>query len=60
MPLEIELAPGRMIGGNHPCFIIAEIGQNHQGDIKIAKELIKVAKVSGAKFDTLVLSSDIY
>lgn len=48
MPLEFELAPGRKIGGNNPCFIIAEIGQNHQGDIQIAKDLIKVAKDAGA------------
>lgn len=34
-----------MIGGNNPCFIIAEIGQNHQGDIEIAKKMIKMAKV---------------
>eukprot|EP00064_Thunnus_orientalis_P019178 superscaffoldBa00004681_g19292 len=44
MPLKFELCPGRMIGGNHPCFIIAEIGQNHQGDIEIAKKMIKMAK----------------
>lgn len=37
-----------MIGGDHPCFIIAEIGQNHQGDINIAKQLIKIAKEAGA------------
>ncbi|XP_071947950.1 N-acetylneuraminate-9-phosphate synthase-like [Antedon mediterranea] len=48
MPLEFELAPGRKIGGDNPCFIIAEIGQNHQGDIEIAKQLIKVAKEAGA------------
>ncbi|XP_012686810.1 N-acetylneuraminic acid synthase a [Clupea harengus] len=48
MPLKFELCPGRMIGGNHPCFIIAEIGQNHQGDIEIAKKMIKLAKDSGA------------
>ncbi|MEQ2226613.1 hypothetical protein ILYODFUR_029070 [Ilyodon furcidens] len=48
MPLQFELCPGRMIGGNHPCFIIAEIGQNHQGDMKIAKEMIKMAKDCGA------------
>ncbi|XP_013135268.1 PREDICTED: sialic acid synthase-like [Papilio polytes] len=36
------------IGGNSPCFIIAEIGQNHQGDIEIAKKLIKAAKEAGA------------
>ena len=45
MPLEFEIAPGRMIGGDHPCFVIAEIGQNHQGDIKIAKQMIKIVKV---------------
>ena len=28
-------------------FIIAEIGINHNGDVGIAKELIKVAKESG-------------
>lgn len=33
------------IGGNKPCFIIAEIGQNHQGDLEIAKKMIQVAKV---------------
>ncbi|XP_038146733.1 sialic acid synthase-like [Cyprinodon tularosa] len=48
MPVEFELCPGRMIGGNHPCFIIAEIGQNHQGDIEIAKKMIKMAKDCGA------------
>ncbi|KAF7655927.1 hypothetical protein LDENG_00048240 [Lucifuga dentata] len=48
MPLEFELCPGRMIGGSHPCFIIAEIGQNHQGDIEIAKKMIKMAKDVGA------------
>ncbi len=29
------------------CFLIAEIGINHNGDINIAKELIKIAKDSG-------------
>ncbi|XP_077380192.1 N-acetylneuraminate-9-phosphate synthase-like [Festucalex cinctus] len=48
MPLEFELCPGRMIGGDHPCFFIAEIGQNHQGDIEIAKKMIKMAKDCGA------------
>ncbi|XP_008315740.1 sialic acid synthase-like [Cynoglossus semilaevis] len=48
MPLQFELCPGRMVGGDHPCFIIAEIGQNHQGDIEIAKKMIKMAKDCGA------------
>ena len=36
------------IGHDQPAFIIAEIGINHQGDIDIAKELIKEAKKCGA------------
>uniref|UniRef100_A0A8C9R084 N-acetylneuraminate-9-phosphate synthase n=1 Tax=Scleropages formosus TaxID=113540 RepID=A0A8C9R084_SCLFO len=48
MPLQFELCPGRMIGGTSPCFIIAEIGQNHQGDVKIAKKMIRMAKECGA------------
>lgn len=45
MPAVFELCPGRKIGGSNPCFIIAEIGQNHQGDIDIAKKMIRMAKV---------------
>lgn len=48
MPLELELCPGRWVGGQHPCFIIAEIGQNHQGDLDVAKRMILMAKVRGA------------
>ena len=32
---------------NSPSYVIAEIGINHNGDINIAKELIKVAKEAG-------------
>lgn len=35
----------RWIGGDHPCYVIAEIGQNHQGDIELAKQMILAAKV---------------
>jgi sialic acid synthase SpsE len=45
MVKEIELTPGRWAGGSHPCFIIAEVGQNHQGDMVTAKTLMKAAKV---------------
>ena len=45
MSAELEIAPGRFIGKRNPCLIIAEIGQNHQGDINIAKQMIKIAKV---------------
>lgn len=32
--------------GNSECFIIAEIGQNHQGNLEIAKQMIRAAKVN--------------
>ena len=38
----------RTIGDNYPAFIIAEVGANHNGDIKLALELISKAKKSGA------------
>lgn len=36
-----------VIGYKNPCYIIAEIGINHNGDIDIAKRLIDLAKLSG-------------
>ena len=45
----------RIISGDSPCFIIAEAGVNHNGDIKRAKQMIDVAKRIGAdaiKFQT--------
>lgn len=45
----------RKIGGNEPAFIIAEVGANHNGDMKLALELISVAKKCGVdcvKFQT--------
>ena len=38
----------RGINDNEPCFIIAEIGNNHQGDIGTCKEMFKAAKEAGA------------
>lgn len=38
----------RLIGGNEPCFIIAEIGSNHDCKLKQAKKLIDIAKDAGA------------
>ncbi len=31
---------GRIIGANQPCFIIAEAGVNHNGDLDLAHQLI--------------------
>lgn len=38
---------GQMIGVGNPCYVVAEIGINHNGDIGIAKKLIDVAVNSG-------------
>ncbi|MBH97381.1 MAG: acetylneuraminic acid synthetase, partial [Rhodospirillaceae bacterium] len=36
------------ISENSPAYIIAEIGNNHNGDIKLAKQLVDLALESGA------------
>ena len=38
-----------LVGDNEPCFIIAEIGINHNGDIEIAKKLIDASVEAGAQ-----------
>ena len=38
----------KKIGYNEPCFVIGEIGINHNGQIKIAKELIEKCIEAGA------------
>ena len=45
----------RSIGAGQPCFIIAEAGVNHNGDLALAHRLIDVARAAGAdavKFQT--------
>jgi N-acetylneuraminate synthase len=45
----------KSVGAGFPCFIIAEAGVNHNGDIEIAKEMIDVAAEAGVdaiKFQT--------
>ena len=51
---EFEIA-GRKIGPGHPCFIIAEAGVNHNGDVGRAHDLVDLAADCGAdavKFQT--------
>jgi N-acetylneuraminate synthase len=36
-----------IVGGRHPCYIVAEIGINHNGDINLAHQLIDVAALAG-------------
>src|SRR5438874_4927172 len=38
-PAEIRIGT-RTIGADTPCFVIAEIGNNHNGDLALAKRLI--------------------
>lgn len=47
----------KFIDKNSPCFIIAEIGINHNGDTKLAKDLIKIAKeidADAVKFQSFI------
>ncbi len=49
----LSLASGRRIGPNAPCFVVAEIGNNHQGELSLAREMVHAAAeagVDGVKF----------
>src|SRR5512136_2722051 len=42
-----------LVGDGHPCYVVAEIGINHNGDINIARKLIEaaaLAKCNAVKF----------
>jgi N-acetylneuraminate synthase len=43
---EVRLG-SKVVGPGKPCYVIAEIGINHNGDIDIAKKLINVASGAG-------------
>lgn len=52
--MEIKIGQ-KLVGDNHPCFVIAEIGSNHNQDFNLAIELIDAAaeaKVDAVKFQT--------
>jgi N-acetylneuraminate synthase len=38
---------GKPVGHEYPCYIVAEIGINHNGDVELAKRLISVAVAAG-------------
>lgn len=46
MRKEVKIA-NKTIGDNQPCFIIGEIGINHNGSVDLAKKLIDVAVMTG-------------
>ena len=52
--MEIKIG-NKIIGEKHRCFIIAEAGINHNGDINLAKKMIDIAsdaEVDAVKFQT--------
>jgi N,N'-diacetyllegionaminate synthase len=55
MSRSFSLASGRRIGDGAPCFVIAEAGINHNGQLDVARRLIEAAATAGAdavKFQT--------
>jgi len=45
----ITLPSGRMIGQGQPCFIVAEVGNNHQGDMAQARRMVEEAAKAGVQ-----------
>ena len=39
----------RAVGENQPCFVVAEIGINHNGDLDTARKLISAATLAGCE-----------
>jgi len=39
---------GRQVGADAPCFVVAELGINHNGDLDLARRAIEAAAESGA------------
>jgi N-acetylneuraminate synthase len=55
MPAPPVNLAGRVIGPGAPCFVIAEAGVNHNGDLELALQLVAAAARAGAdavKFQT--------
>ncbi|MBA2763971.1 MAG: N-acetylneuraminate synthase family protein [Thermoleophilaceae bacterium] len=47
-PVREMIVGGIRIDDESPCFVIAEIGHNHQGSVETAKKLFAAAKEAGA------------
>jgi N-acetylneuraminate synthase len=58
--MEVKLTETRIVGAGHEPYIIAEIGANHNGDMDLARDLIRTARECGAdavKFQSWTPSS---
>lgn len=47
----IELTPGRFVGSADPCYLVAEVGQNHNGNPTLADQLID--RLAGSPIDAV-------
>ncbi len=45
----VTLSSGRTIGHQSPCFIVAEIGNNHQGEFELAVKMVEEAARAGVQ-----------
>lgn len=45
MPFKIG---SKDVGGDNPCYIISEVGVNHEGNVALCKEMILASKEAGA------------
>lgn len=36
-----------LVGDSHPCYVVAEVGINHNGDVELAKRIIDIAIAAG-------------
>ena len=55
--MSFKINKNQIGGDNSSCYVIAEIGMNHNGDLSLGKEMIQAAKNSGAdavKFQSFV------
>ncbi len=58
---EIQIG-NRVIRKGGPCFVIAEAGINHNGEISLAKKLVDIAVLAGAdavKFQTFIAEEEV-
>src|ERR1700752_3673101 len=46
-PLKTVRIGQKPVGDGQPCYVVAEIGINHNGDLDLAKRLISVAIAAG-------------
>jgi len=46
MPIEPIEIGGRLVGPGYPCYFVAEIGINHNGDLDLARKLISASALA--------------